>query len=770
MIAPSRLLAVALSLLPTLSPTLRAQSDTNALPSSSTQPSITGRVIDAETKEPLAGAAVRVVGTARGAVVREDGGFTLVGLAPGTYQLSVNSVGYNPFVQADVVVSNARPAMVEIELQQARRSSVVTVRPDYFGSVGTSSISTQRLSAEEVRRLPGGFEDVVRAVSTLPGVAQAQNGRNDLLVRGGAPSENLFLVDNLEVPNINHFGTQGAGGGPLSFINLDFVQNVDFSTGGFGVKYGDRLSSVLTLDLREGRTDRTGGKATISASQFGLNLEGPALDGTSYLFSARRSYLDLIFRAAGFSFVPEYWDFLGKVEWKIGPRDNLSALAIAAIDNVRQFTSSADDRLDNSRILDNSQDQFVAGLTWRHLVDNGVLTTTMGRTRVAYRFRQSDTLGAPIFSNTSLEDELSLRSDLFLQVAEGTELSAGAIGRTVGFVSDLYVDQPGFTLSAAPRERFTKAGAYVQLAQTLPWGTRVTAGGRLDYFDGVEEKINPSFRGSVMQPVDDRSRIAVAAGRYFQTPSYIWLASNAANRTLRSIRTDQIVLGVDRVLREDVRVSLEGYYKSYGDYPASLQRPWLVLANTGAGFGGADNGFAEFGIDPLASEGRGRAYGLELLVQKKLSEIRCYGVLSLSIGRSLFTALDGVERPGSYDQQFLLNLSGGYRLSDVWEVGLKFRYAAGRPYTPVGENGDPATGFQVVALYNAERLSPSHALDLRLDRRWPFADWTLITYIDVQNVYNRQNPSPPRWNPRTRQGETASTIGILPSIGVSAEF
>lgn len=753
-------------LLPAL---IHAQPDTSStLPAGGV--SIVGRVFDAETQQPLIGASVRLVGTRRGAVARSDGSFTIAELAPGTYQLSVSSAGYVPFVQSDVVVSNARPASVEIGLQRKRSTSVITVRPDYFSRGGSNSVSTQQLSAEEVRRVPGGFEDVVRAVSTLPGVAQAQNGRNDLLVRGGAPSENLFLIDNLEVPNINHFGTQGSGGGPLSFVNLDFVQNVSFSTGGFGVKYGDRISSVLSLDLREGRTDHTGGKATISASQFGLNVEGPLTDAASYLFSARRSYLDLIFRASGFSFVPEYWDFLGKVNWKLGERDNLSALAIAALDNVRQFNDDPDDRFKNSRILDNSQDQLVAGLTWRHLLDNGVVTTTFGRTRVAYRFQQNDTLGVPIFSNQSLEDELSLRSDMFLQVGDATELTAGAIARTVGFESDLAVNQPGFALDVAPRERFTKGGAYLQLAETFPWGMRATVGGRLDYFDGVEEKINPSLRFALAQPLDESSTVNVSAGRYYQTPSYIWLASNDQNRALRSIRTDQIVFGVDRVLQEDLRVSLEGYYKSYGDYPASAQRPWLVLANTGAGFGGADDGFAAFGIDPLVSEGRGRAYGLELLVQKKLSEIRCYGILSVSLGRSLFTALDGIERPGSYDQRLLLNLSGGYQLSDLWEFGLKFRYAAGRPYTPVGENGDPASGYQIISLYNAERLGPGHALDLRVDRRWPFASWTLITYIDVQNVYNRKNPVPPRWNERTRQGESESAIGILPSIGVSAEF
>jgi outer membrane receptor for ferrienterochelin and colicin len=137
-------------------------------------------------------------------------------------------------------------------------------------------VSSTKLAAEEIRRFPGGFEDIVRTVATLPGVAVVnEGGRNDLLVRGGGPSENLYLINNIEVPNINHFGSQGSSSGALSFVNLDFIDRVEFSTGGFGARYGDKMSSVLSLGIRPGRSDRIGGEATISATQFGLNLEGP---------------------------------------------------------------------------------------------------------------------------------------------------------------------------------------------------------------------------------------------------------------------------------------------------------------------------------------------------------------------------------------------------------------------------------------------------------------------------------------------------------------
>jgi len=278
--------------------------------------SIVGHVRNGTTQEGIVGATVFLLGTMYGAATDINGNFTIKNLPIGTYNLRISALGFQPVVKTDIVVSVSKPADIHVQIMEsAVELEEVSVTTEYFQKSPDAPISVHTLEAEEIRRLPGGLEDVVRAISILPGVAQVQNGRNDLIVRGGAPSENLFVIDNIEVSNINHFGTQGASGGPLSYINLDFVAETSFKTGGFGAKYGDKLSSVLTIEMKDGRTDRFGGKATISASQFGLNIEGPVAEKGSYLFSARRSYLDFIFKAAGFGFVPEYWDFLGKATY-----------------------------------------------------------------------------------------------------------------------------------------------------------------------------------------------------------------------------------------------------------------------------------------------------------------------------------------------------------------------------------------------------------------------------------------------------------------------
>ncbi|MCS6988456.1 MAG: TonB-dependent receptor [Chloroherpetonaceae bacterium] len=740
---------------------------------------IAGRVLDKVTKEPIAGATARVLGTELGAVADADGKFTIQNIPVGTYQIKVSAVGYESAIRSDVVVSTARPFVVVVELQEKSvEGKEVEVVADYFKKrKADSPTSEQNFSYEEIRRLPGGFEDVVRAVSTLPGVSVASAGRNDLLVRGGAPSENLFLIDGIEVPNINHFGTQGFGGGPIAFVNLDYVREVNFSTGGFGVKYGDKISSVVSLELRNGREDRIGGKLNLSATQFGFNIESPISEKGQYFFSARRSYLDFIFKAAGFSFVPEYYDFLGKATYNLGGGNEISALGIGVIDNVRLFNDTPDQRFNNSRLLDNTQYQLIGGVSWKKVFKGGFVSTTLGRTRIDYRFQQRDSLQNPFFRNNSIEDELNLRSDATISIGKETELSFGAQAKTIGFDADVFLKAQNANIVLVEKklnDRFYKGALYGQVLQRFGRLT-ATLGGRVDYFDGVNKKFYPAPRGSFSFALTDKTTLNASAGRYAQAPSYIWLVAEEANRNLKNIQTNVFVAGFEQIAQPDLKFSVEAYFKDYRDYPASLSRTFLTLANTGADFGGSEDGFASFGLEPLASLGRGRAYGVEFFVQKKLSETPYYGIASLTIGKSEFRGADGKFRPSNFDQRIIFSLSGGYRFDEKWELGVKFRYASGRPFTPVGANGDPSYGFRLTNLdpnaFNSRRLPDFHALDIRVDRRWQFSSWTLITYLDVQNVYNRRNENPPRWNPRENKVERAGgQIGLLPSIGVNAEF
>jgi len=732
-----------------------------------------GKVVEEASKEPIPGVSVSIVGTNLGTSTDIEGNFRIGNLEIGVYQLRFSAVGFSTVIKTDIMVNASKPTEVLVNLTQTDiELEGVTVKANFFEFDPSNTGSVSNLSYEEIRRAPGGFEDVIRALSLLPGVAQASAGRNDLVVRGGAPSENLYIVDGFVVPNINHFGTQGATGGPISYVNLDFVREATFSTGGFSSLYGDKISSVLNIDLRDGRSDKFGGKATISATQFGLNIEGPIAGKGNYIFSARRSYLDFIFKAAGFNFIPEYYDALAKITYNFDSKNKLSYLFIGAFDNVNFNNNTAKNRYNNSRILGSDQTSYIAGISFRHLFPKGFFDLVLSRNFTDYNSSQKDTLLNPIFLNDSKEGENELKGDLIYKISPSEEINVGLSLKQIKFRADLIL--PNFYTSFGEiinipnlksEESYTKAGMYVNYSNLLFNRVRIGVGIRGDYFSGINDKLSISPRFSIVYYLNDLANLFFNCGYYYQTPSYIWLIADESNKNLKSIRANQFILGYERKLKEDVRIKLEGYLKIYNDYPASVNRPYLILSNTGAGYGGADENFASYGLEQLTSGGKGNAYGVEFSLQKKLSEVPLYGLLSFTYNQSNFTVIDNVKRPGSFDQRWIINLSAGYMFSKNWEGSVKFRFASGNPYTPFNESG-----MQNVKDYNSVRYKSTHSLDFRIDRRWNFEKWNLITYIDIQNVYNNKNSNSVRWNYLEKKADFQSSIGILPSIGINAEF
>jgi len=731
---------------------------------------IYGSVKDLISLQPLPGANILVMGTNIGAASDANGNYRIEGIEQGTYRIRISSVGYLPVIKTDIVVNSIKPNRIDVELQETRyQLDEVKVQDDYFFKNPLETVSTAKFNYEEIRRSPGAFEDVVRALSILPGVAQADAGRNDLIIRGGAPYENLFLVDGIKIPNINHFGNQGATGGPLSYINLDFVKSTSFSTGGFPVNFGDKLSSVLSINLKNGRSDRIGGKATISSSQFGVNLEGPVGQNSDFIFSIRRSYLDFIFKAAGFAFVPEYYDLISKVNIKLGTGSNLSFFFLGALDKVNFFNDTPEKRFDNSRTIGSDQKQYTIAGKYQEIFGKGFWDISLSRNYVKYNSAQKDTLQNPVYTNLSTEIENSLKSDVTFKFSSENEINIGTELSLVEFSSDIYFPSKltsfGDTLDTInykTKDNYFKWGGYLNYNSVLMEKITMNLGIRGDYFNGINTKYYFSPRLSLSYKLSDVSNINMSTGIYYQTPSYLWLNNNK-NKDLKNIKVKQYILGFENKLREDILFKIEGFIKDYSNYPVSTLRPYLILANTGAGF--SDDNYTSLGLDPLQSSGKGLTKGIEFSLQKKLSDIPYYGIVSLTISRSDFTALDGVERPGLYDQNVLLNISGGYQFNNEWEGSFKFRFASGSPYTPFDVNGK-----QSIQDYNSKRLIPAHSLNLRVDKRWNFSSWVMITYLDIQNVYNRKNITSVRWDSRNMSVDESSSIGILPSIGISAEF
>jgi hypothetical protein len=753
---------------------------------------VIGTVSDARTKEPLAGVNVFLEGTSLGAATDLEGNYQIENVPVGTYQLQFSYIGYTSYTETDVIVIPSKPVRFNIEItEQVLESEQIEVKAGYFVEEMITEPSVVGLSREEIRRFPGGFEDVVRTVSTLPGVAvNVAGGRNDLLVRGGGPSENLFIINNIEIPNINHFGTQGNSSGSLSLVNLDFVDRVTFSTGGFGVSYGDKMSSVLQLDMSGGRQDKFGSKVLISATQFGLNVEGPASQKGDFVFSARESYLDIIFKAAGLPFVPVYTDFNFIFNYELSPNDKLFLLGLSAIDRIDRDYSSDENRVQNSAVMGNDQKQFITGINYRRLVDNGYYDVTANYNYYDFAFSQSDPNQIEYFSSFAKEKELGFKLHRYLALGKTNGFKFGLSARFLAnenntvFADSIY-DRSGNKVSSQSlglsqtepaKETAGKYASFIEWDWIMSPKIQLNSGLRLDYYAFLDRPLYLSPRFQLRYRFTDVFSFKSSYGIYYQSPSYVWL-TEPANRSLKALKNTMAILGFDYLLREDTRLSFETFYKSYQDLPTGKLagvNDYLVITNTGVGYGGSQEEFQSFGFFPMVSKAYGTAYGLELSLQKKYSDIPVYGQVSLAYAYSLYTAGNGQHYPGIYDQQIIFNFNAGYKLDNNWEISGKYRHFTGMPYTPVyipDENPiNPGAVQNLPQEYLSSRLETQGFIDFRIDRYFSFNKWRLIVYLDIQNVLNQPIKVMPRYDFWNKEVVSEGNIGILPSIGISAEF
>lgn len=737
--------------------------------------SIVGRVVSTANGAGIEGARVEVLGNGRIANTGALGRYLLDSVPVGAWRVRATAIGFEPVVLTDILLGSGKP--FELELRLAPRvvevTEIVVDAPDFQPGI-ESATSTGNLSAEDVRRAPGAQEDVVRAVALFPGVAVTTGGRNDLAVRGGAPYENLFLVDGLEVPNINHFGNQGSTGGPLTILNIDFIREASFSSGGFGVQYGDRTASLESFSLREGNSERLAGEVNLSATGFGIIGEGPMGKNGTFLASVRRSYLDLVFRAADFSFIPEYWDAQVKLTQRIGTRSALSLIAVGALDNIILADATADDRLDNSRVAAPDQKSYFTGLTWNYSLPKGLLTVTLGRTWTRFSTSQYDTLLAPVYLNRSEEGDNSLKTELAWQFTPRVQVTFGNTLRIadqldyrVLLAGEYRTDSLNQPQPLAVDTTFTalRNATYAQ-ASFFVGNVRLTAGLRGDWYQFIGAfRVAPRVGANI--PVGTSGSLNLSLGQYYQAPPFIWLVGDPGNvDRLKPIRATTGIVGYERLFRPDLKGQVEAYYKRYTDYAARLYRPEAVLQP--AGFDDVTSDIPS-GLEPLSSIGTGRSYGVEVQVQKKFSTVPLYGLVSLTANRSEFAGVDSVYYTGAFETRFIGNLLAGWRFNPRWEVSGKYRVATGLPYTPFATSGS-LEGERDFASYNQSRLPTFSAVDIRVDRRWSFQSVQLDVYIDIQNLFGKKNIVGTYWNERTQQEDFDTALGVLPTIGVNVEF
>jgi len=757
-----------------------------------------GKILE-ENQSPLFGATVVLEGTTFGAITDELGQFSIPNIPPGTYTIQAGYLGFTTQTVFNFQIKSVgTPPLnfVLLEASQALDEVVVALSP--ITRPKETPLSTQSLSAVEIANYPGSNNDVVQVAQTLPGVSPSIGGfRNDLIIRGGAPNEVVYYLDGIEIPNINHFSTQGSAGGPVGMLNVSFISDVRLSASAFGAQYNNPLSGVLQFTQRDVNPDGFAGNFRLSASEAALTLETPLSVNkengavkTDVLFSIRRSYLQFLFELIGLPIRPDYWDYQYKLNHRIDTYNSLSFVGLGSID---EFTVALpeDPTPDQQATFDQvpfiNQNSNTVGVTWKRRFkdQNGFMELSLSNNSLwnTYSEYNDNTSQTDLrFQNDALESETKLRLavnrfDKSWKWSHGFHLQRAfyensTLNMLAGFNYNTTLDFINYGVFTQGSKDFFEDRLALSFGFRMDGDTFTKGSNLLKTF---------SPRVSASYSLAPSWKLNGTAGVYYKIPPYTMLGfQNAAqeflNQDLDYTRSTHLVLGIEKILNPAARVSLEGFYKYYSDYPVSLE-DGVSMANKGASF-------EVLGNEAIAAVGKGKAYGLELLWQQKLTD-RFFGIFSYTYFYSTFSGLDPeVFRPSVWDSRHLASFTAGYTLPRNWEVSARHRFAAATPFVPTDLAKTTQLYPQIVLDYDrlgSEKLDAFNQLDIRIDKKWFYKKIALDFFIEIQNALANTNPQPPNYglsrdtsgmpvNPRSLFQIPLEEGSVIPSFGVVIDF
>ncbi len=786
--------------------------------------SISGLVLDADTKLPLAGATVSIDSFSLATSTDSSGRFRLQGIPVGSYALKATFVGYRELIRYNIPVTSGNEYEISFELQpeEGLQDAVVVTATRRSARAATleTPLSVQRLSSEEIKTNPGGNFDISRVINSLPGVGGSSGSvggyRNDIIIRGGGPAENVFYLDGIEIPVINHFATQGSGGGPTGILNVSFIEDVKLSASAFDAKYDNALSSVFEFRQKTGNPNQTQGNVRLSATELAATLEGPLNknQNLTYLVSARRSYLQLLFSAIDLPIRPNYWDFQYKVTYKPDTRSTLTFLGVGAIDQfgfgtIRELTQ--DKLYTLNQVPSIEQKSYAVGASYRRTGKNGFWLLSASRNLLSNDIQKYDDNAETDesklrFRTNSGEAENKLRLEINNTV-NGWKISYGAMAQYVQFSADNNIRRRA-AVGTQPEDRFLyssnldffKGGAFFQFGKRL-FDERLglSAGIRTDINSVTNNGGDPSRalspRIALSFVLADKWNLNATVGRYAKLNPYTILGFRDRDNKLVNLGSDYITNvhyagGLEFLPRSTTRFTLEGFLKDYNNVPVTL-RDGISINNQGADFNVVGN-------EPVQPTGTGRTYGIEFFAQQKLTR-RMFGIFSYTWFHSKFSNRDGRLQPSSWDNRHLVSATFGYKFPRNWELGLKYRFQGGAPYTPFDlmESRQnyltQGQGLLDYTRFNTQRLQSFSSSDVRIDKKWNFKKITLDVFLDVSNWWGAKSPAYPQYTferdlntlefittdglPVAADGSNASPLVllnndavILPTLGFIIEF
>lgn len=733
-----------------------------------------GRVMDAETKSPLIGVNIYIKSTQTGTTTDADGKYKISNVPAGLTTIVFSYIGYESVTKTDISIKPGKSVYLDVDMKSSSiELKEVVVTSGYFSEIENKPVGTVNFSSEEIRRSPGTAGDVSRILFTLPSIAKVNDQRNSLIVRGGTAAENSFYLDNIEIPNINHFPVEGSSDGPIGILNTDFINDVNFHAGGFSPIYGDRLSSVMDISYREGNKTRFSPRLSLSMAGFGGSVEGAIGQNANYLFSVNRSYIDLIVnQIEKGSPLPKYGDAQTKIVYRPDENNKITLLDIFSADNIYMNKEKA---VENNANIYGRTDGVTntAGMNWQHIWDKlGYSNTSISHTYTKYKRDYSKTITQnQFYKNNSDEHTIKLRNVNYLKldnsstVEFGLDLSGMFINFDTyyGAYEDLYgnVTPP---LTVNNKMDGTKAGLFAVHHFNLFDNVRIDYGTRLDYFS-YNDNIDISPRVNINWQLDKKTSVSIGAGVFHQNIPVNVLAQSEDFKKLKTPTAIHYTAGFAYDIWTATRLSVEVYYKDYYNFPINPEMPTMFLFDQTQVYG------IFWSNNSLKDNGRATAKGIELILQKKLAE-DFYGLVSGAISNSSYKDYFGKWHNRIYDNRFNFNIEGGYIPGRDWEFKLRWVYANGAPYTPFDETASKQSGYGVwdLSKTNSERLPDYHSMNIRIDKRFYFQNSSLLLYLSVWNVYSRKNVAFYYWNEVKNEIDKQTQWSTLPVLGVEYEF
>lgn len=759
--------------------------------------SIRGNVVD-EKGAPIFAASI-YLNNNQGTFSEEDGTFQISNVVPGSYNLSASFVGYDSQTKFNIIIKSKGNRSFNFILIESSESleEVVVSNKNKISRPKETPLSTQSLSAVEIATYPGGNNDVVQVAQSLPGVSPSVGGfRNDLIIRGGAPNETVYYLDGVEVPNINHFATQGSAGGPVGLLNVSFVNDVTLSTSAFGSQYDNPLSGVLQFKQRDGNKERFNTNIRVSATDAAFTFEGPLfkstkeVSNTSFLLSIRRSYLQALFKLIGLPIRPDYWDYQYKLSHQIDEYNNLYFIGLGSLDD---FSVEAPEDYDEEAQAVLEQAPFIKqktnsiGVTWRKRFKDGTgyMETTLSNNRLENIFTNyldPENETGIIFRNDAVESETKLRYQITKFINDWK--ITGGFNLQHSFYTNNTINNTD-TIFYSTEIDFMKYGVFANATRSF-FNDKldVSMGFRMDddsFTTASDLSSNFSPRLSLSYEFLEDWRISATAGRYYKITPYTILGFRDENGILTNedsdyTQSDHYVIGIQHYLNPAANISLEGFYKQYSDYPVSVLDQ-VSLANKGADF-------EVLGNEDVETIGKGRSYGLEFQYQQKLLN-NFYSIFSYTYFFSEFTGFDtATYTPSVWDSRHLISFVGGYKLKKNWEISSRYRFAGQTPYVPTNLEATLISYPEIILDYTRlgeEKLETFSQLDIRVDKKWNYSQLSLNIFIEVQNILGQSIPRPNEYglsrdmdgnlnNPLSLSLINQDTSTSIPSIGIVVDF